>query len=105
MIAQRKPNQDKGFEDFHGSQADIARKLQFLPFAIANRGLKPSVDGAWRWFLPTSRASFSPPGELRALAVTFDPLFRASFPDAHDRSADPRRPRLSRQRHAFFAAL
>jgi hypothetical protein len=74
MIAQRKPNQDKGFEDFHGSGADIARKLQFVPFATSNRGLKPSMDGAWRWFLPTPCASFSPPRELRALAVTFDPL-------------------------------
>ena len=82
MIAQRKPNQDKGFEDLSGSGADIARKLQFLRSATSNRGLKPSMDGAWRWFLPTFGASFSPPGELRALAVTLEPLFRASFPVA-----------------------
>jgi hypothetical protein len=46
MIAQRKPNQDKGFEDFSGSRAMTARKPLFLLFEGANRGLKPSTDGA-----------------------------------------------------------
>jgi hypothetical protein len=36
MIAQRKPNQDKGFEDLRGSGADIARKLQFSRPATFN---------------------------------------------------------------------
>jgi hypothetical protein len=66
MIAQRKPNQDKGFEELHGCGADKATKLPFLLPATFNRGLKPSPDGAWRWYLPTFSASFSPFGELRA---------------------------------------
>jgi hypothetical protein len=69
MIAQRKPNQDKGFEELRGSGVEIPGKSQFLPSATFNRGLKPNMDGAWRWFLPTFGASFSPSGELRARAV------------------------------------
>jgi hypothetical protein len=36
MIAQRKPNQDKGFEDLRGSGVDIARKTQILHSATRN---------------------------------------------------------------------
>jgi hypothetical protein len=46
MIAQRKPNQDKGFEELRGSGVDIARKPQILRSTTPNRGLKPSMDGA-----------------------------------------------------------
>jgi hypothetical protein len=58
MIAQRKPNQDKGFEDLSGSGAEIEGKPFFFLFTDLNRGLKPSVDGAWRWFLPTPQRVF-----------------------------------------------
>jgi hypothetical protein len=73
MIAQRKPNQDKGFEDLRGSGVDNTRKSQLLCVATSNSGLKPSMDGAWRWFLPTFGASIPLSGELRARTVTFDP--------------------------------
>jgi hypothetical protein len=46
MIAQRKPNQDKGFEELSGSGAEIEGKPFLFLFENLNRGLKPSMGGA-----------------------------------------------------------
>jgi hypothetical protein len=46
MIAQRKPNQDKGFEELSGSGGRYRGKPFFFLFPDLNRRLKPSMDGA-----------------------------------------------------------
>ncbi|HEY1995594.1 hypothetical protein [Paraburkholderia sp.] len=60
MIAQRKPKQDKGFEELRGCLPELFGKLPFLSLPDSNSPSNQGFTGGWRWFLPTFAARISP---------------------------------------------
>jgi hypothetical protein len=72
MIAQRKPNLDKGFEELHPAMPDTAWKAAFSASRASNGRYPRRSKPRQRWFLPT----FEPPGT--ALEGRLDGLWRVS---------------------------
>jgi hypothetical protein len=79
MIAQRKPNLDKGFEELHPATPDTAWKAAFLPLRASNRCNQDRSKPRQRWFLPTfGTAGRALEGPLDGVAADFGGLLHVA---------------------------
>jgi hypothetical protein len=80
MIAQRKPNLDKGFEELHAATPDTAWKAAFLTFDTSNKCSQQASKPRQRWFLPTfDRLKRCLDGPRRVFAGVFALRFALRF--------------------------